>query len=80
MDYKGVWALGEAFCGCKAVTTKVITSTRVKNAASDYISHSPNFLPPAVDGYWPLRMGSAKTEMRCLKQLTEHRCWVQKHS
>lgn len=51
MDYKGVWALGEAFCGCKAVTTKVITSTRVKNAASDYISHSPNFLPPAVDGY-----------------------------
>lgn len=51
MDYKGVWALGEAFCGFKAVTTKVITSTRVKNVASDYISNSPKFLSPGVDGY-----------------------------
>ena len=51
MDYKGVWALGKAFCGCKAVTSKAITTTRVKNVANDYISNSPKFLSPGVGRY-----------------------------
>jgi hypothetical protein len=46
---------------------------RLKNFANDYISNPPKLLSPGKRFVLTLGMGSAKTEIRYLEQLTEHK-------